>query len=434
MTADKKKMKVWIVLILLLLISGCSAGGNQGEAENDVSDTEVSENLTAVQSEVNEDQTADLPEETEESILSSIEGVWKAGEYIGFIPFEIYENGMWDENAGTEEERMAAYEEEKERAAAVLPDFYFEIRENDAEQYIYVTNENRTYASPVNIVVSDKAADDEYSLFVHRTVEGLDLSEEYPLTYIEFNSFVYSEEENKIIYEPATLILTADGQFLLLKEGAFYSLEHSIQIEIMSGDFSSMTEFRETVEQQYQWWEESGAIENMEWRLVDLNGDGIDDLILQDIQIELRPIVAIFALKEDSASCELWDLNDSTAFSFCGPSGELMYTAPYSGTEIAGEPYWHYYYDSEWNKIEDFALMRTVVDSSMAGSREEFLQQYQESIEANPDIAEDGDYYYRYEIDKESGEWKERESLSYEQFNEIFEDVMGMDYFNLLGY
>lgn len=434
MTADKKKMKVWIVLILLLLISGCSAGGNQGEAENDVSDTEVSENLTAVQPEVNEDQTAVLPEETEESILSSIEGVWKAGEYIGFIPFEIYENGMWDENAGTEEERMAAYEEEKERAAAVLPDFYFEIRESDAEQYIYVTNDNRTYASPVNIVVSNKAADDEYSLFVHRIVEGLDLSEEYPLTYIEFNSFVYSEEENKIIYEPATLILTADGQFLLLKEGAFYSLEHSIQIEIMSGDFSSMTEFRETVEQQYQWWEESGAIENMEWRLVDLNGDGIDDLILQDIQIELRPIVAIFALKEDSASCELWDLNDSTAFSFCGPSGELMYTAPYSGTEIAGEPYWHYYYDSEWNKIEDFALMRTVVDSSMAGSREEFLQQYQESIEANPDIAEDGDYYYRYEIDKESGEWKERESLSYEQFNEIFEDVMGMDYFNLLGY
>lgn len=218
-------------------------------------------------------------------------------------------------------------------------------------------------------------------------------------------------------------------------EGAFYSEEHSIQAEIMSGDFSSMTagttEFRETVEQQYQWWEENGTIE---WRLVDLNGDGIEDLILQDIRMEPHAIVAIFAIKEDSASCELWDINDNTAFSFCGPSGELMYTSPYSGTEIAGEPYWHYYYDSEWNKIEDFMLMRTVVDSSMAESREEFLQRYQEFIEANPDMAEDGDYYSRYEIDIESGERREREALSYEQFKEIFEDIMGMEYCNLLGY
>lgn len=236
-----------------------------------------------------------------------------------------------------------------------------------------------------------------------------------------------SEEERREVYGEDT-------------EGEFYPSEGSIQSAIMDGDFSSMrdVEFRETVEQQYQWWEESRAIEEMEWRLVDLNGDGIDDLILQEVQTvgesQQHRIVAIFALKEDSASCELWDLNDGTEYSFCGSTGELMYTAPYSGTAIAGEPYWHYYYDSEWNKIRDFVLTGTVVDSSMDGSREEFLQYHQEFIEAHPDMAEDGVYYSRHEIDIESGEQKEREALTFEEFKEIFEEVMGMEYYGRLSY
>lgn len=220
------------------------------------------------------------------------------------------------------------------------------------------------------------------------------------------------------------------------REETSYPLEQTIQNEIMNGDFSAMedSEFKEYIEEIYQRWEEHGTIEEMEWRLIDLNGDGIDDLILQEAQrvgqTQMHRIVAIFAIEEDNVNCMLWDLNDSTEYSFCGSTGELMYTAPYSGTAIAGEPYRHYYYDSEWNKINDYWLDRTIVDSSMDGSREEFLQYNHGFIEAHPDMAEDGEYYSRYEIDIETGELKEREALSYEQFKEIFEDVMGMEYEN----
>lgn len=211
-------------------------------------------------------------------------------------------------------------------------------------------------------------------------------------------------------------------------------VESTIQSAIMDGDFSGMTdaESRKIVEENYQRWVENETIEEMEWRLVDLNGDGIDDLILQEVQsvgqTQMHRIVAIFAMKGDGVSCMLWDLNDCSEYSFCGSTGELMYTAPYSGTAIAGEPYRHYYYDSEWNKIEDYQLLRTQVDSSMDGSREEFLQHHREWIEAHPDMAEDGEYFIRYEIDIELGERKGSDVLSYEQFKEIFEDVMGIEY------
>lgn len=100
----------------------------------------------------------------------------------------------------------------------------------------------------------------------------------------------------------------------------------------------------------------------------------------------MHRIVAIFACEGDSAKCILWDLNDSSEYSFCGSTGELMYTAPYSGMEIAGEPYQHYYYDIEWNKIADYSLVRTIVDSSMEGSREEFLNYNQEFVEAKKSL------------------------------------------------
>lgn len=427
------KLSLILIMYLMLLI-GCGKDISPEEQPAEGQRPDVSDNTVTTISENVE--INDIPEAAE-SVLASIEGVWKADECTGYIPFEIYESGMWDRNAGTEEERMAVYEEDKERAVAELPDFYIKIGENDAdtEQYIYVTNDSRTYASPINIVVSNSAADDEYSLFIHRTVEGLNLSEKYPVTYIEFNSFVYLEEENKIIYEPATLILTDDGQFLLLKEGAFYSLEHTIQIEIMSGDFSSIThdDARQNMEDYYHRWKEIG--EDMEWRLIDLNGDGTDDLILQEVrsvgQSQQHRIVAIIACEGDSASRILWDLNDFTEYTFCGPTGELMYYMDGWGMSIGFEAYRHWYFDREWNEIIDYELVGTVVDSSMDGSREEFLEYNSNWIESHPDMAEDGCYYSRYERDIESGEWKEREALTFEQFKKIFEDVMGMEYYGL---
>lgn len=225
-----------------------------------------------------------------------------------------------------------------------------------------------------------------------------------------------------------------------LNDNQSNNIERTIQGAIMDGDFSGMedtVEFKEYVIESYQCWEENGTLETMEWRQLDLNKDGIDDLILQECQsvgqTQMHRIIAVFACKEDNARCMLWDVNDSTEYSFCGATGELMYTAPYSGTAIAGEPYRHYYYDGEWNKIEDYLLIRTTVDSSMDGSREEFLQYHQRFLEANPDMAEDGEYFSRYEIDIETGGQGEREALSYEEFKEIFEDVMGIEYIKIVN-
>ena len=231
----------------------------------------------------------------------------------------------------------------------------------------------------------------------------------------------------------------SDNAATSVSDNANESTSGNIQSAIMDGDFSGMadTEFKEHVVESYQRWEENGIIEEMEWRQIDLNGDGIDDLILQECrsvgQTQMHRIVAIFACEEDSAECMLWDLNDYSEYSFCGSTGELMYTAPYSGTAIAGEPYRHYYYDNEWNEVTDYQLVRTIVDSSMDGSREEFLHHHQEFIESHPDMAEDGEYYSRYVIDIETGEAEERETLSYEQFKEIFEDAMGIEYYGLIG-
>lgn len=210
--------------------------------------------------------------------------------------------------------------------------------------------------------------------------------------------------------------------------------ECTVQNAIMEGDFSGITdaESRERVVEQYQIWEENGTMEDMEWRQIDLNGDGIDDLILQECQnvppTQMQRIVAIFACKEDSAECVLWDLNDGSEYSFCGSTGELMYTAAYFGTSIAGEPYRHYYFDIDWNEITDFKMVRTIVDSSVDGSREEFLQYQQGFVEAHPDMLEDGEYYSFYEIDIETGNEGEREALSYGQFKELFEEIMGIEY------
>lgn len=229
-----------------------------------------------------------------------------------------------------------------------------------------------------------------------------------------------------------------DVETLKSEENRLESAERSPQSKIMDGNLSDIDdteEFTEYMVRSFQNWKENGTMEKLEWRQIDLNGDGIDDLILQECETigptQIHRITAIFSCEEDSADCVLWDVNDYSEFSFCGPTGELMYTAPYSGTAIAGEPYRHYYYDSEWNEIRDYWLDRTTVDSSMDGSREEFLQLNPGFVEAHPDMLEDGEYYSRYEIDPKTGESGEREVLSYEQFREIFKDVMGMEFVKL---
>lgn len=204
------------------------------------------------------------------------------------------------------------------------------------------------------------------------------------------------------------------------EQQAEISVESSIQSEIMSGDFSRLDEddgFKEQIESAFHRWE-SGETHEIEWRIIDLNGDGIEDLIVQNKETvgesEMKQIFGIFACGEESARCVEWDLNDMTEYSFCGPTGELIYTAYNYGFIPDEEPYWHYYYDKDWNKINDYLLVIYWIDSTVDPEYAEIWR------EEHPDLAEDGIYYRKYTEDG-------MEELTRGEWEEMYETVTGYE-------
>lgn len=184
--------------------------------------------------------------------------------------------------------------------------------------------------------------------------------------------------------------------YLSTTDAAFYSLKNSIQSRIMSGDFECLdndTEYVESIEKAYGW--TRNGLKDGQWRLIDLNGDGIEDLILEEKEAVTadsgkKRIIGIFACYEDKARCVLWDVNDSTEYFFCGLTGELMYSASSYGGVVSEEPYTHYYFDREWNEITDYTIVVYRIDAAM---NEEYAEKWRNE---NPDMAEDGIYFRKY--------------------------------------
>lgn len=185
----------------------------------------------------------------------------------------------------------------------------------------------------------------------------------------------------------------------------------------MSGDFSCMED--EDWEEMQKSYERQSDV--FEWRQLDLNGDGIEDLILQEKNTvhegsNQHRILGIFACGEDEARCVLWDDVYMGNFSFCGPTGELMEYYYSFGTMVDLEGYRHYYYDMEWNEITDYNLLIWYVDDP------EGYTYPTEWFEAHPDMQEKGTYYRKYK-----GEDVEGEALTLEGLKEIFRTEMGME-------
>lgn len=197
------------------------------------------------------------------------------------------------------------------------------------------------------------------------------------------------------------------------------TIKGSIQDQIMSGDFSCLTnEDWESEQKVYRNLEDSR--QGIEWRQLDLNGDGIEDLILQEAETvssdsEIKRIIGIFDCKRNEAKCVLWDVNDCTEYYFCGVTGELMYSAWSYGFVVSTEPYSHYYFDEEWNEIEDYTLVVYCIDSEMD---EEYAEIWKQE---NPDMAEDGIYYRKY---TDEGE----EILTREELESIYEMETGYEF------
>lgn len=371
-----------------------------------------------------------------DTILNTVKGSWVADEYVGFVSYNVYGAEYLMEEA----EAWTIYDEAKTRAAANVPDFTISIGEYNTitkgmadidNNYIYVqTRDGRRYNSPMSIVLSMSLIEDNYPVFIDRSMVGIGSNDNYPVVYIQFFSVCYSDESKKFIYEPATLVLTSDGQFLLLKDGAFYSLKPSIQSELMSGNFQHLegkynddVTLSDYMAEHYPFMEARGEYE---WRQIDLNGDGIDDLILQDSMAisDLnwhKRIWGIFACDKDSASCIMMDQNDMTEYFFCGPTGELMYTASSYVPLVSCEPYTHYYYDREWNRIEDYKLVIYWVYD--VGEDSEYPEHAEEWKSNHPDMAEHGVYFWRY---TDEGE----EMLTREEFTEIYETETGLSLYS----
>lgn len=360
-------------------------------------------------------------------VLDTVWGIWEVDSYAGFIPYDSYIRSGRGKTGDTEQERREKYEKIVEAAEANIPDFSFRIKvynaagkePGDGGQYIYVKSGGNTYASPVSLDLCFSEADGAYPIFAGETLQGIEAASGsgYPVVVIRFFCCSYLKEEERDCYEPAAFLLTSDGQLFLAKGGAFYSLRQSVQSEIMHGDFQHLDEpddFKAYVDEHYNMWMERG-ISEVEWQIIDINGDGTEDLIVQNSDTtygESKQILGIFACGEESAECVEWDLNDNTEYSFCGPTGELMYTAPNYGGVVDNEPYVHYYYDGEWNKVEDYTLEIIQIDSAM---NEEYAEIWKEE---HPDLAEDGIYYRKYAEGRV-------EELTREEMEEMYETATG---------
>lgn len=228
----------------------------------------------------------------------------------------------------------------------------------------------------------------------------------------------YKEKEKRVVYGDCFLMLdgnikenlnNAMGQLVYEENGN--PLTDSIQWKIMSGNFSYLED------EDWERKQKTASMADVEWRLFDLNGDGIDDLILEEVDTvtddsEEKRIIGIFACEEDKARCVEWDVNDCTAYSFAGSTGELMYTGSYYGGVVSTESYAHYYFNEDWDKIRDYMLVVYCIDAEMD---EEYAKKWKEE---HPDMAEDG-IYYRKLTDKET------EILTREELISIYEKGTG---------
>lgn len=218
-----------------------------------------------------------------------------------------------------------------------------------------------------------------------------------------------------------TKLLNDDDYFTYYDSVHFFEkiVDNSIQGTIMSGDFSCLEDTDwERMQKSYK-----REIDLYEWRRLDLNGDCIEDLILQekrtstgDEDSNQHRILGIFGCEEDGARCVLWDDVEMGNYSFCGPTGELMNSYYSFGTMVDTEGFTHYYYDKDWNEIIDYRLVIWKVDSP------EGYDYPTEWFEAHPDMQEEGIYYRKYE-----GDYTGEAVLTLEEFKEIYETEMGME-------
>lgn len=184
--------------------------------------------------------------------------------------------------------------------------------------------------------------------------------------------------------------------------------------EIIKGDMSSLYQIEKEDRDFIKQLAQNGY---NEWSLCDINGDGKQELILQERQGELegniRHIIAIFAETEEGVKRVLWDIFETGEF-YSFIDGRLIHYCYVNGTYNA-DFYYRCIFDDDWEMRED-RLFEILDVTSL--DEYDFL-----SDEMKKEIPSVG-FYYRYvtygENDRETAAL-----LSEDEWRDMFKEEMG---------
>ena len=223
------------------------------------------------------------------------------------------------------------------------------------------------------------------------------------------------------------LFLMDDGKIILYSMGEYFLLDKGNEKdefdnitemesfeEIINGDMSSLYQIKEEDRNFIKQLAQNG---DNEWSLCDINGDGKQELILQERQGELegniRHIIAIFAETEEGVKRVLWDIFETGEF-YSFIDGRLIHYCYVNGTYNA-DFYYRCIFDDDWEMRED-RLFEILDVTSL--DEYDFL-----SDEMKKEIPSVG-FYYRYvtygENDRETAAL-----LSEDEWRDMFKEEMG---------
>lgn len=183
---------------------------------------------------------------------------------------------------------------------------------------------------------------------------------------------------------------------------------------IMQGDMSSLYQLEEKERDFVKKLAKNGY---NEWNVCDVNGDGKEELILQERQGELGGnigyIIGIFAETEDGVKRVLWDVFETGEY-YSFIDGNLLHYYYVSGTHTANL-YTLYRFDDAWEIRAERTFQIIRVD--------DFEEYKGLSDELKKEITDIG-FYYRYVIYDENGE-KNTMLLSEKEWLDKFQEELG---------
>lgn len=202
--------------------------------------------------------------------------------------------------------------------------------------------------------------------------------------------------------------------------------------QIEQGDYSSL----EDEEEKSQLENTYGISTEYEgkWCRADVNGDGMEELILQsEVQFRgsIRPIDYILTYVSGKTEIVYSDLNDSTEFLFLGKDDSLIYYNQFYGV-YAWNGYTECRFDAKWN-LEKISGLEIYGISDFECYDEEELAWIKEHLPEN--ATQEGCYFYKDRLKTpeelqadDNGEFWTKETLSQAQFLEEYEAITGRNF------